>query len=128
MFSGRVCVRAASPTEEARQIKFMYDMDWFPYEEWPAVHQKIAIKDHLSQLERYNFVVFLVGNGLPPSEVWAMLYEGPVGHRRKYDNAAVNQVNNILANFRSYTSTYYDMTEKCYLRIGDDSVVPVNIR
>lgn len=86
----------------------MEEFDLFPNPAlWPNVQRDYLMKQHLKQMERVNFMAFLVGNGMDPqiARLW-VLYPG-----HGYDRNAVEHVKTLADALpaRRINTTYYDM-------------------
>lgn len=82
---------------------------------WPNVQREYLCKRHLKQIERLNFMAFLIGNGTSPLEArsW-VLYPG-----HQYDKDAVEHVNMLTKYLpmKKINTTYYDMVIGAYVNL-----------
>jgi len=72
--------------------------DFWPIFLWPAWAQTSALSEHRSNLQRFQYFYFLVGNGLAPdiATEWVVLKDVLAGKEMQYglyDRAAVDQLN-----------------------------------
>jgi len=82
---------------------------------WPNVQKGYLTKRHLKQMERLNFMAFLIGNGVNPDiAAGIVLYPGS-----SYDKAAVGHVRELskLLPARHISTTYYDMNLCKYVNL-----------
>ena len=76
-----------------------------PIRYWPPEIQRLAIQDHLNNLERRRLVLFYMFNGMSPSmTLQHMLYGG-----RVFDASARRHIDLLIERAFSYNYTYYDM-------------------
>lgn len=88
---------------------------------WPNVQRDYLMKPHLKQLERLNFMAFLIGNGMDPS--WASSWVLSTG---TYDKQAIEHVRTLaeyLPN-RRINTTYYDITLGKYVNLQTGEELP----
>nr|WAE42717.1 MAG: hypothetical protein [Cressdnaviricota sp.] len=81
-----------------------------PIFSWPDELRRLALLDHLSNLQRFFFFGFLVHNGADPD--WASHVLLSAG---TYDQAAVNHVNFLTANYTRYPLKYWDLAQHAYV-------------
>lgn len=82
---------------------------------WPNVQKGYLTKRHLKQMERLNFMAFLIGNGVDPEvAVRIVLYPGS-----DYDRAGVRHVMDLakLLPQRHISTTYYDLNLSKYVNL-----------
>lgn len=110
------------------RIGMFDDHPSFPsYHHWPRVHQQLLIKRHLTQLERLNFLAFLIGNGLNPLDARAtVLY--PFSN---YDASAISHVNDLCTYLPQgrISTIYWDMILQTYvnMKTGEENANPSKI-
>lgn len=83
---------------EARVWNYLNRGDWFwPIREWPVFLQKMQLKEHRNNRERYTLFFFLTGNGMSPDIAgqWTILRDigqGGVEKEGNYDKSARAQI------------------------------------
>ena len=92
--------------------RFLKEQDFFwSIEYWPRHIAGIAVKDHPSNLDRLNFLYFLLQNGLDPEIARHWIY---LNRHNVFDSAAKYQIDFLLKNYAKYNYRYFDMFYVCY--------------
>lgn len=93
---------------------------FFPTLDWPNVQRDYLVKMHLKQMERLNFMAFLIGNGMDPdtAALW-VLYPG-----NRYDREAHLQVKTLASAIpaRGINTSYWDIQLGTYVNIKTGAV------
>lgn len=87
------------------------DEGFYPIITWPDQIIRLALKQHLNNMERYFLFTFLAHNGANPEWI-AEVILAP----KTYDNQAVNHVYYLKQHWMTMRVRYYDMQEGKYIQ------------
>jgi hypothetical protein len=83
-----------------------------PIRYWPSFYARLAIQDHLNNLERCQLVCFYRYNGLSPDVCYQWISLG----QRSFDQNAIFHISWLIGNVDRYDYVYYDMLIGSYTR------------